>query len=87
MSGPLSEEEVTRHDRCRWDYGSPTTRRLSPVREALGQILDYNHYPEREATKMRFLVLDEAPSSDDCAFVAALRAERKFPIYLGWKYG
>jgi len=57
------------------------------VREALGQILEYNHYPEREATKMWFLVLDEAPSTDDCAFVAALRAERKFPIYLGWKYG
>ena len=29
------------------------------VREALGQILEYNHYPKREATKMWFLVLDE----------------------------
>jgi hypothetical protein len=55
------------------------------VREALGQILEYNHYPKREATKMWFLVLDEVPSADDCAFVAALRTELEFPIYLGWK--
>jgi hypothetical protein len=57
------------------------------VREALGQILEYNHHPEREATKMWFLVLDEVASANDCAFVEALRAERELPLYLGWKYG
>jgi hypothetical protein len=57
------------------------------VREALGQILEYNHHPEREATKMWFLVLDEAPSANDCAFVEALRTERELPLFLGWQYG
>jgi hypothetical protein len=84
----IDMEFIVGSERAMVEFKIAYNQKTKPaVREALGQILEYNHYPEREATKMWFLVLDEAPSTDDCAFVAALRAERKFPIYLGWKYG
>lgn len=55
------------------------------VREALGQILEYNHYPGRETTQAWFLILDQEPSNEDCAFVKSLRARWGCPIYLGWR--
>ncbi len=55
------------------------------VREALGQILEYNHYPPREAKQEWFLVLDQKPSITDRVFVESLRANWGCPIYLGWK--
>lgn len=58
---------------------------MAAVREALGQILEYNHYPGRETTQAWFLVLDAKPCIDDCTFVKSLREKWKLPIYLGWK--
>lgn len=55
------------------------------IREALGQILEYNHYPGRNLTKAWFLVLDQEPREDDRSFVESLRANWNCPIYLGWK--
>jgi hypothetical protein len=55
------------------------------VREALGQIFEYNHYPGRETAQAWFLVLDQEPCNEDCAFVKSLRARWGCPIYLGWK--
>ena len=55
------------------------------IREALGQILEYNHYPGRSPTKAWFLVLDQEPRDDDRTFVESLRANWSCPIYLGWK--
>lgn len=55
------------------------------IREALGQILEYNHYPGRNLTKAWFLVLDHEPREDDRAFVESLRTNWNCPIYLGWK--
>lgn len=57
------------------------------VREALGQILEYNHYPGRNPTQAWFLVLDQKPCDDDCTFVESLRATWRCPIYLGWQKG
>ena len=57
------------------------------LREALGQILEYNHYPGRNLTVAWFLVLDTKPSDDDCSFVKSLRATWSCPIYLGWQHG
>jgi hypothetical protein len=55
------------------------------VREALGQILEYNHYPGRETAQAWFLVLDQEPCNEDRAFVKSLRVTWGCPIYLGWK--
>jgi hypothetical protein len=55
------------------------------VREALGQILEYNHYPGRNPAKAWFLVLDQKPCDDDRSFVESLRTNWRCPIYLGWQ--
>ena len=55
------------------------------VREALGQILEYNHYPGRDTAQLWFLVLDQEPCNEDRAFVNSLRATWGCPIYLGWE--
>lgn len=57
------------------------------LREALGQIFEYNHYPGRKLTAAWFLVLDQKPKDDDRSFVTSLRASWNFPIYLGWQHG
>jgi len=57
------------------------------VREALGQILEYNHYPGRNPAAAWFLVLDQKPCDDDREFVASLRTTWKCPIFLGWQQG
>jgi|GEM_PF-1756594 len=57
------------------------------MREALGQIFEYNHYPGRNLTKAWFLVLDQKPRDDDRTFVTSLRASWNCPIYLGWQEG
>jgi hypothetical protein len=56
------------------------------VREALGQLFEYNHYPGREMALAWFLVLDQKPGNEDCAFVKSLRTRWGCPIYLGWKH-
>lgn len=57
------------------------------MREALGQILEYNHYPGRSLTTAWFLVVDQKPCEDDRSFVNSLRASWRCPIYLGWQHG
>lgn len=55
------------------------------VREALGQVLEYNLYPAREATEEWLIVLDVVPSADDKRFIDALRGTYSLPVVLGWK--
>ena len=58
---------------------------ISAVREALGQILEYNHFPPRESHHVWLLILDTLPSSDDRAFIHKLRTEYSLPLILGWQ--
>ena len=57
------------------------------IREALGQLFEYNHYPKRTPAKLWLIVIDEEPSPDDKGFIRALRADRKLPISIGWQEG
>lgn len=57
------------------------------IREALGQLLEYNHYPMRTVAEQWFVVLDAEPTSDDKAFVSALRTSRALPLFVGWQQG
>ncbi|MGI8772041.1 MAG: hypothetical protein ACR2JE_11450 [Acidobacteriaceae bacterium] len=63
-------------------YGGNTRH---AIREALGQILEYNHYPRRQGHDHWLLVLDSEPQRDDRVFVERLREKRKLPLTLGWK--
>ena len=55
------------------------------IREALGQLLEYNDYPRRDCHDLWFLVLDVAPSVDDLAFVEALTKNQFLPLILAWE--
>jgi len=62
-------------------YGSHTRR---AIREALGQILEYNHFPKRIERESWWLVLDHEPSRDDLRYADTLRQKYNFPLLLGW---
>lgn len=55
------------------------------IREALGQILEYNHYPPRVGHHFWLLILDTTPSEHDIVFVRLLRDKFRFPLSLGWQ--
>lgn len=55
------------------------------IREALGQLLEYNHYRSRETCKQWFIVLDEEPSDDDKRYIGILRKLRSLPLTIGWR--
>lgn len=57
------------------------------VREALGQLLEYNHYGWRRSFDRWWIVLDRQPTTEDRAYVEKLRSEYKFPLRLGWRHG
>lgn len=63
-------------------YGVGTTK---SIREALGQLLEYNHYPSRTVSDVWMIVLDEEPSANDRKFIEILREHRKLPLYIGWR--
>jgi hypothetical protein len=65
-------------------YGGNTRH---AIREAIGQILEYNHYPGRQEFDEWLLVLDQAPSAEDKRFIERLRKEYALPLSLGWKDG
>jgi hypothetical protein len=65
-------------------YGGNTR---NAIREAIGQILEYNHYPGRTCFDEWLLILDQSPSSKDLQFIQELRARCAVPLTLGWKSG
>lgn len=54
------------------------------IREALGQILEYNHYPDRETHDQWILVLDCMPTEADRTFLKSLR-RYGIPLSYGWR--
>jgi len=56
------------------------------IREALGQLLEYNHYPRRLPADVWLIVLDEEPATDDFDFIESLRKKWSLPIVIGWHY-
>lgn len=63
-------------------YGGQTRH---AIREALGQILEYNYYPKRQAFDEWLLVLDATPEQSDLVFIERLRQQWGLPIFLGWQ--
>ncbi|HEV2986992.1 MAG TPA: hypothetical protein VG759_01015 [Candidatus Angelobacter sp.] len=63
-------------------FGVGTTK---SIREALGQVLEYTHYPKRKSAENWLIVLDEEPSSGDKYFIERLRAECLLPLFIGWR--
>jgi hypothetical protein len=70
----LAEFKIAYHD---------DTKRA--IREALGQILEYNYYPPRVSHDHSLLILDMAPGEDDRTFLRSLREKFSLPLNLGWE--
>lgn len=62
--------------------GSLSTRHA--IREALGQLLEYNHYGWRSPADRWWIVLDRAPTQDDRDYITRLRERYHFTLRLGW---
>ena len=60
---------------------------LWSIREAIGQLLQYNLYGNRNTAEYWFIVLDEKPHSWDLEFIKTLRDNYQLPIWLGWQDG
>jgi hypothetical protein len=59
------------------------------IREGLGQLLEYNYYPDtnRGPAEKWFLVLDKRPTETDILFLRRLRLLMKFPLSVCWRSG
>ncbi|HXB62530.1 MAG TPA: hypothetical protein VNU94_06740 [Acidobacteriaceae bacterium] len=62
-------------------YGGETR---ASIREALGQIFEYNLYPPRTSADSWLIVLDTKPSTEDIAYLEALRQQFQLPLSLVW---
>jgi hypothetical protein len=63
-------------------YGVGTTK---AIRESLGQLLEYNHYPGRHVKGKWLIVLDQKPMDSDFKYIDNLRTERYLPVFVGWQ--
>ena len=54
------------------------------IREALGQILEYAHYPNVDAAKKLFIVGPEPPDEKDKAYMQLLREKYNLQIWFRW---
>jgi len=54
------------------------------LREAIGQLLEYNYYGSRGLAKYWFIVLDMEPSEVDRSYVGKLRSVFRMPLSLYW---
>jgi hypothetical protein len=57
------------------------------IREAMGQLLEYNHYPSYEEAQFWWLVLDCEPSKTDLRYISILRKKYGVPLTLAWRSG
>jgi len=63
-------------------YGVGTTK---AIREALGQLFEYNYYPGREKKNEWMVVLDQSPLQADQNYIENLIKEFNLPLRVGWQ--
>ena len=54
------------------------------IREALGQILEYTHYPNMTRASKMFIIGPEAPDEKDIQYLELLRDKYKLPVWFRW---
>lgn len=54
------------------------------IREALGQILEYTHYPNSTLAKKMFIIGPEQPDDKDKSYIKLLREKYNIPIWFRW---
>jgi hypothetical protein len=76
-------EKAGRHYRAeiKIGYGVGSTK---AIREALGQLLEYNYYPGRRPADHWVIILDEQAATDDVSYLHELKEKLNLPLCLGW---
>ncbi len=78
MKGLLKDSEE-------WHYFEiKTSSAKQSIRQALGQILEYNHYPNTTRAAKLFIVGPEKPDPKDCKYMKLLREKYGIPIWFRW---
>ena len=57
------------------------------IREAMGQLLEYNHYPPYEEADLWWLVIDCEPSKSDLIYLSSIRERYGLPLTISWPNG
>ncbi len=60
---------------------------ISQIRSAVGQLLHYNNYPNRNTYSYWIILLNHEPKREDKLWIIKLRKEYDLPLYVGWKSG
>lgn len=55
------------------------------IREALGQVFEYNLYPGRSSFDSWLIVLDKEPKESDLTYLQVLGKKYSIPLNLGWR--
>jgi hypothetical protein len=55
------------------------------IREALGQIIEYNHFEGRVSHDSWWIVLDKEPTRADRKYIEMIRSRYGLPLFLGWE--
>jgi len=62
-------------------YGTTSTKSL---REAMGQVLEYNYYENRGPFDKWLVVLDKEPREHDQNYISRLESDLGLPLNMGW---
>jgi len=54
------------------------------IREALGQILEYTHYPNMNRAEKLFIIGPEGPNEQDLQYLELLRSKYRIPVWFRW---
>lgn len=57
------------------------------IREAMGQVLEYNYYPGRSTADLWIIVLDQKPTQNDRRYIRQIRETLHLPITVAWTEG
>ncbi|MFW9844336.1 MAG: hypothetical protein ACFFEV_07160 [Candidatus Thorarchaeota archaeon] len=63
-------------------YDMGTTR---SIREAMGQVFEYNLYPGRNLFDSWLIILDKKPIETDLSYIERINEVQNIPINLGWR--
>jgi hypothetical protein len=68
-----------------WHYFElKTASAKQSIRTALGQILEYCHYPNSNRASKMFIVTCEKPKKDDISYIKLIRNTYQMPVFLMW---
>jgi hypothetical protein len=77
----LAQDHIAELKIC---YGSDTRH---AIREALGQLFEYNYYPPYEEAHFWWLILDCEPSKTDRKYISVLIGKYGIPLTIAWPDG